>query len=241
MEKRIKILTATELYERNLIKAINTRVCPVASYVMNVCDFNQKQLEEFDMLIQRALREKGMHGRQASDERLYMKNCDGGRGLKSMKDVYEDTKVRIACYMAYKNSPWIEVAWESETSKEGKSLCRYVNDTLEKYGSRITVNRDGMYDGGKLIIGTWKDVWKKMKGIIKDSRRTERKEAYAEKRMQSEIYKGLDEGSHQWLRCNMNPGKVSAIINMQEQMVETRAWKCNRGIAVDTDKCLGRS
>ena len=54
MEKRIKILTATELYERNLIKAINTRVCPVASYVMNVCDFNQKQLEEFDMLIKRA-------------------------------------------------------------------------------------------------------------------------------------------------------------------------------------------
>ena len=72
---------------------------------MNVCDFNQMQLEEFDMLIKRALREKGMHGRQASDERLYMKNCDGGRRLKSMKDVYEDTKVRIACYMAYKNSP----------------------------------------------------------------------------------------------------------------------------------------
>ena len=83
IEKRIKILTATELYERNLIKAINTRVCPVASYVMNVCDFNQKQLEEFDMLIKRALREKGMHGRQASDERLYMKNCDGGRNLRA--------------------------------------------------------------------------------------------------------------------------------------------------------------
>ena len=57
----------------------------------------------------------------------------------------------------------------------------------------MPVNRDGMYDGGKLIIGTWKDVWIKMKGINKDSRRTERKEAYAEKRMQSEIYKCLDE------------------------------------------------
>ena len=71
---------------------------------MNVCDFNQKQLEEFDMLIKKTPREKGMHERQASDERPYMKNCDGVRGLKSMKDVYEDTKVRIACYMAYKSS-----------------------------------------------------------------------------------------------------------------------------------------
>ena len=32
MDKRMKALTPTELYERNLIKAINTRVVSVASY-----------------------------------------------------------------------------------------------------------------------------------------------------------------------------------------------------------------
>ena len=41
---------------------------------------------------------------------LCLKVEDGGRGLKSIKDVQEDTKVRAACYMAYQNSLWIEAA-----------------------------------------------------------------------------------------------------------------------------------
>ena len=39
------------------------------------------------------------------------------------------------------------------------------------------------------------------------------------------------------MKCNINPAKVSAIINMQEQMIETRPWKRNRGLVVDTDLC----
>ena len=35
--KRMKSLVELELYEKNLIKAINCRVIPVAGYVMNVC------------------------------------------------------------------------------------------------------------------------------------------------------------------------------------------------------------
>ena len=90
---------------KNLIKAINTRLVSVASYALNVCDFNQKQIDNLDKLIKKALREKEMHGRQANDEKLYLKVKDGGSGLKSMKDVQEDTKVRVARYMAYQNSP----------------------------------------------------------------------------------------------------------------------------------------
>ena len=41
MDKRMKALTSTELYERNHIKAINTQVVPVASCVMNVCSQSQ--------------------------------------------------------------------------------------------------------------------------------------------------------------------------------------------------------
>ena len=83
MDKSMKPLISTKLYERNLIKVINTRVVPAASYVMNVCDFNQKHIDDLSKLIKKALRDKGMHGRQASDERLYLKVEDGGRGLKN--------------------------------------------------------------------------------------------------------------------------------------------------------------
>ena len=53
--------------------------------------------------------------------------------------------------------------------------------------------------------------------------------------MQSEISQGLEEPSHQWMKCNINPAKVSAIINMQEQMIRTGTWKRNRGLVVDTN------
>ena len=72
---------------------------------MIACDFTQKQIDELNKLIKKAIRDKRMHGRQASDERLYFNVEEGGRGPKSMEDVQEDTKVRVACYMASQNRP----------------------------------------------------------------------------------------------------------------------------------------
>ena len=51
-----------------------------------------------------------MHGRQASDEWLYMRRENGGSGLKSMKDLHEETKVRVACYVTHSESAWIKTA-----------------------------------------------------------------------------------------------------------------------------------
>ena len=41
-----------------------------------------------------------MHGRQASNERLYLKRNSGGQSLKCLTGMYKETKVIIACYMA---------------------------------------------------------------------------------------------------------------------------------------------
>ena len=32
-----------------------------------------------------------------------------------------------------------------------------------------------------------------------------------------------------WVHCNTDPRKAASIFNLQEQMVETRAWKKMRG------------
>ena len=64
---------------------------PVAGYVMNVCTFTKQKLDELDKAIKKILRDNKMHGRQASDERLYMRRENGGRGLKNMKDLYQET------------------------------------------------------------------------------------------------------------------------------------------------------
>ena len=77
ISRKMNTITRTELNDRNLVKAINTKVIPVAAYPMNVCKFAQSELTELDQVIKRELRKNNMLGRQASDERLYMKRKDG--------------------------------------------------------------------------------------------------------------------------------------------------------------------
>ena len=115
--KRLKLLMNSEPNDENLIQAINSKVIPVAAYPMNVCKMTKGELNELDQIVKRELRKNNMLGRQASDERLYLKRDQGGRGLKSIRDVYAETRTRIACYICKSNNRWIQAAWQRETMK----------------------------------------------------------------------------------------------------------------------------
>ena len=67
VENRLEILIKTELNDRNLMKAINSTVIPVAAYPMNVCRFSKEELLELDQIIKRQLKRNNMPGRQSSD------------------------------------------------------------------------------------------------------------------------------------------------------------------------------
>ena len=122
----------TEQLDGNLMKAINCRVIPVAGYIMTVCNLRKGDLEKSDKCVKAILRDKGFHGRQASDERLYMTRVDGGRGIKSFKEVYDEAKVRVACYMATSTNVWIKAAWEYEHGKEFTSIKREAEEVMKK-------------------------------------------------------------------------------------------------------------
>ena len=111
------MIANTELNNANLIKAINMKVILVAAYAMNICRFNVGELKELDQTIKRELQGKNMLGKQASNERLYLKRDKSGRGLKSLRDTCKETRLRVACYMAKSTNRWIEAAWRSETIK----------------------------------------------------------------------------------------------------------------------------
>ena len=98
--KRVKMIANTKLNDTNLIKVVNIKVIPGAAYAMNICRFNVGELKELDQTIKRELRGKNMLGKQTSDERLYLKRVKGGRGLKSLRDTYKETRLCVACYMA---------------------------------------------------------------------------------------------------------------------------------------------
>ena len=59
---------------------------------------------------------------------------------------------------------------------------------------------------------------------------------YKDKKMQSDGHEKVDEESHRYLQCNIEPKKVASIIAVQKQMVKTRLWKGNRGLHVKSGK-----
>ena len=85
-----------------------------------------------------------MMGRQSSDERLYLKREKGGRGLKSMRDVYKETRLRVACYMAKSTNRWIKAAWRREQMKEENAIVMESMMAMNEVGVRLRFEGDSI-------------------------------------------------------------------------------------------------
>ena len=90
-----------------------------------------------------------MLGRQASDERLYMKRKNGGRGLKSLREVYEETRLRVGCYMFVSDNRWIKEARKQETKKDCNSFKDEIILTMQTKDKTIQFDGEDMKLEGK--------------------------------------------------------------------------------------------
>ena len=180
--KRVRMLTKTGLNDVNLVRAINAKVIPVAAYVMNICKFNNGELKELGQVIKREMRAIIILGKQGSDERLYLKREDGGRGIKSMRVVYQETTLRVVCHMACWTNDWIKTAWRRETLKEGNSIVTEAIKTMADVGVRIQFEEGNVLVEGEIIERGWKPTWKRLKNKLKRGVKARRIESYEAKK-----------------------------------------------------------
>lgn len=236
--KRTKLLVNTELNDANLIKAINIKVIPVAAYAMNICKFSTAEIKELDQIVKKQLRKKRLLGRQASDERLYLKRQIGGRGLKSMRDVYKETRLRVACYMAKSTNRWIETAWLREMTKDNNAIVVESVTTMHEVGLRLSFEENSIQLGDDVFDAEveYKTTWKKIKQCLQKATEAKRMGTYKIKEQQSQFYNEQEEECHWWLYQNLHGRKTAAIMDMLEQMVETRYWKAARGL-IQSGRC----
>ena len=153
---------------------------------MNVVNLGKGDLDELDKIVKGLLRREGFHGRQSSDERLYAKRRDGGRGLKSFKEVYNETKTWVACYMATSTNEWIRLAWRNETRKEQTSLKKEAEKAMRGIDAIVS------FDEGAVTIGEertteWKAGWKNLKKILNEGQKRNKQRSFEEKELQSEV------------------------------------------------------
>ena len=59
---------------------------------------------------------------------------DRRKGLKSLRDAYEETRLRVGCYIFVSDNRWIKVAWKQETRKESNSIKDEITLTMQTKG-----------------------------------------------------------------------------------------------------------
>ena len=137
--------------------------------------------------------------------------------------------------MATSTNEWIRLAWRNETRKEKTSLKKEAEKAMRG------IDAVASFDEGVVMIGEehiteWKAGWKMLKKILKEGQKRNKQRSFEEMDLQREVPRQYKEDDYTWLKCNTDPRKTASIFALQEQMIETRAWKKIRGL-VNDDKC----
>ena len=82
--------------------------------------------------------------RQTSDERLSLKRDVGGRGLKSLRDVFVETRLLVTCYMLESSNKWIKAARKRELLKESYSIKDQAITSMHAAEMAIDLEEDGI-------------------------------------------------------------------------------------------------
>ena len=90
--RRTRKLRETKLYQRNLVKGINTQAVPLVRYSGPFLKWTKEELKQMDQRKRKLMTmPKALHPRDDVD-RLYVSRKEGGRGLASLDSV--DTSIQ---------------------------------------------------------------------------------------------------------------------------------------------------
>ena len=112
--------------------------------------------------------------------------------------------------------------------KEAEKAMRGVDAVVSFDEGVVTIDEERMTE--------WKAGWKTLNEILNEGQKRNKQQSSEEKELQSEVHRQYKEGDYAWLKCNTDSRKTASIFALQEQMIETRAWKKIRGLVKD-NKC----
>ena len=152
-----------------------------------------------------------------------MRQEEGGKGLVSFKDVY----ARVACYMAASTDQWIKAARGNECFKEHTSTKKITEEVMAEVKVDVEFGM-GNISIGNVMVDNWKTTWKILQTKLQQGLQRNKMQRLNQKNMQSEIPRNHTKDDYRLLKCNTDPAKTAAVFSMQEQMVETIAWKSDK-------------
>jgi hypothetical protein len=230
-----------ELYERNFIKAVNTKAMGTVRYSMNICHYTISELKALDVRMRLLLADRRMRGQEESIERLYMSKKVGGRGLILFEQMYKSTKILIAIYLCLTKDEMLTKVFQRERNKiSWKNPVREAEIAFEEVGHVLKIDQNQVIVDEKQVIGTIKNIRKSVGKLYKKWWHEILIEEYKSKVIKSIIWKEFGdnkEDGFKWLKKNISPQQVARILRIQEQMIPTKWLQKMRGKTVDNTKC----
>jgi len=133
--RRLRLVAGSALNAHNLVRAVNSYVLPTISYGLGVVNWTQEEVQKFDRLVRRTLKDNKAHHPRSSCIRLYLPRDMGGRGFISVEQLRDRAYIRLARYVSgHRNIALIEALYMHHGRlPTSKSLLVQAEKLLSKY------------------------------------------------------------------------------------------------------------
>lgn len=221
--KRLRRIWKSRLTGKEKVKAVNMWAVSIFRYYFGILKWTGTTLKDLDLETRRVLKKFKVHHANASLERLYLPRHMGGRGLSSLKLVWEREVVSLVAYVCGSEDPLLRQVleqWDLLCNRGRVTPLGSARKVLDSYG---------------LDSRNVKEVPSKI--ILKQLRQQQQvrlEERLSQKLIHGVFFKqcrkeGWDaEGSHGWLVEGRFQGETEAlIIAMQDGVIHTRNYLKN--------------
>ena len=243
--KTAEKLMKMELYERNLVRAINSKAMGKVRYSMQVCHYNKGEIKALDRRMRKLLIKYWCHFPGGSKERLYLKRVNGGRRLIYFEEMYATTKIGVAAYLSMNSEASLLQVFRRERMKESfTGPVREAEVMMAEVNVKMTLEEEIITLNGETITGsTSKEIREKVVVRYQKEWQQQLLGKYEAKKVQSVVWKDIRGASRvpgsgfEWMKRNITSKQVASVLRVHEQQVETKMLRLIRGQHVTDTKC----
>ena len=205
--KRVKAVARSKLYSNNLFRAFNSWAVSVVRYSAGILDWRVQELKEMDVKTRKILTMNGVFHKKGNVDRLYMKRCDGGRGLISVEDCVRMEEANLRNHLR-------------------KSV-----ETLMMSASSVLIGEEECKRECEINFHTEECYLEESGAEYKERIFKERTERVYEKKMHGRFFRdvsevGPSEDLFDWVKCgSVNKSTEGFIFAAQEQALPTNWLK----------------
>ena len=152
--RRVRNLLKSKLNGGNIISVINSRAVSISRYGAGIIKWTKNELEELDRKTRKLMSMYGVQHPKSDVDRLYLKKCDGGRGLIGIEDCVQAEVNSLDKYLS---------ASEEKMLKEVSLSSTLENKKYGKSKEDIQTKHQGEYES-KSLHAQFKKATERVKG-----------------------------------------------------------------------------